>query len=64
MTETWTQPAPVTSHKLADDWIYIKEDLQYLMACNGYWVDASESDQGAAGSGNSVKDLVDSLGTT
>ncbi|MBU2395708.1 MAG: hypothetical protein KKH70_20430, partial [Gammaproteobacteria bacterium] len=29
-----------------------------------HWVDASETDQGAAGSGESVKDIVDAVGAT
>lgn len=38
------------------------ETLTY--AANTYYVDASEADQGAAGSGRSLKDIIDAVGTS
>ena len=64
MTETWNPGIPLITNQVAADILDIEENFDYLMAMGGYWVDYSEADQGAAGSGNSVKDLVDAIGTT
>jgi len=64
MTETWNPGIPLITNQVAADILDIEENFDYLMAMGGYWVDYSEADQGAAGSGNSIKDLVDAIGTT
>ncbi|MFX0194553.1 MAG: glycosyl hydrolase family 28-related protein [Candidatus Hodarchaeota archaeon] len=64
MTETWNVGNPKLTNQLAADVPDIEENFDYIMACHGYWVDSSESDQGSSGSGNSIKDLVDSIGST
>ena len=64
MAETWNPGIPLITNQVAADILDIEENFDYLMAMGGYWVDYSEADQGAAGSGNSVKDLVDAIGTT
>ena len=40
------------------------EDITIPIKGSGYIVDSSEADQGAAGNGNSVKDLVDAIGSS
>ena len=62
MTETWNTSIPVKTNIVADDLLDMNENFTYLMARNGYLVDSTEADQGVAGSGNSVKDLVDAIG--
>jgi len=64
MTETWNTNKPLVTNVVSEDIADINENLTYLMARNGYLVDNTESDQGAAGSGGSVKDYVDAIGTT
>jgi len=64
MTETWNAGNPQLTNQVAADIPDIEENFDYLMASHGYWVDSSESDQGAAGSGNSIKDLVDAIGSS
>ena len=64
MTETWNTNIPLVTNIVSEDLTDINENFTYLMARNGYLVDSSEVDQGAAGSGGSVKDYVDAIGTT
>ena len=64
MTETWNPGIPIITNQVSADILDIEENFDYLMAGHGYWVDSSEADQGQAGSGNSVKDLVDAIGST
>jgi len=64
MTETWNASNPQLTNQVSADIPDIQENFSYLMAMHGYWVDSSEANQGIAGSGNSVKDLVDSIGTS
>ena len=64
MTETWNADNPILTNQVANDIPDIEENFDYLMAMHGYLVDSSESDQGDAGSGNTIKDLVDAIGAT
>ena len=77
MVETWnpdikrltnglTEEDDYTHHQIYTDEALteINEDLTYLMARHGYLVDYQEADQGVAGGGFSVKDLVDEIGAT
>jgi len=64
MAETWNDSVPVKSNLVYDDILDINENLSYLINRFGYRVDPDEADQGAAGDGNSVKDLVDAIGGT
>jgi len=64
MTETWNVNKPLITNVVSEDLSDINENFTYLMARNGYVVDSTEADQGSAGGGNSVKDLVDAIGAT
>ena len=63
MTETWNSDIPKAANVILADVADINEDLTYLYHRMGYMVDSSESDQGAEGSGRSLKDIVDTIGT-
>ena len=39
MTETWNAGNPQLTNQVANDVPDIEENFDYLMACNGYWVD-------------------------
>ena len=64
MTETWNVDIPVLTNGVSDDISDIEENFDYLIHRFGYLVDKDEADQGAAGSGDSLKDLVDAIGST
>ena len=66
MVETWNPNKPAVGNIVLNDVPDIEENFSYLMARNGYLADSSEADQGvtAVGSGDTVKDLVDTIGDT
>jgi len=61
---TWNDNVPLITNVVADDLEDINENLTYLLGRDGYRCDASEADQGAAGGGNTLKDLITSIGTS
>lgn len=62
MAETWNVNKPLITNVVADDLADMNENFSYLLNRFGYRADPNEADQGAAGSGNSIKDLVDAIG--
>lgn len=64
MTEVWNSDIPKAANVILSDVSDINENLTYLYHRTGYMVDSSESDQGAAGGGRSLYDLLTSLGTS
>ncbi|MCP3683612.1 MAG: right-handed parallel beta-helix repeat-containing protein [bacterium] len=64
MAETWNSGVTTITNQVADDIPNIKENLTFLANRFGYLVDPTETDQGSAGNGRSIKDFVDSVGST
>jgi len=66
MAEKWNTTIGSLSNQVAQDIPDIGENFDYLMARNGYLVDAGQTNQGAVGdgSGYTIKDIVDLVGAT